>query len=118
MALITDDTVFGDIARAFVVRHVDLVARILHNDPTVPFDAFAITPEADRLLFDLCFFTLASVEEQSGFPRGGDVYTPRIAFDTARGGGADVLVGTTVVHGLLEDDTMAEGLAMARDKLT
>lgn len=117
MPLIQDDRLFGDISREFVVRHVDLLARILHSDPSVPFDVFAMTAEADRLLFDLCFFSLASVEEQSGFDRNGNVYTPLLAFQTRRVGDSDVLVGDTVVHGLVEDDTIKEGLALARSKL-
>lgn len=118
MGLIQDNTLFAGITREFVIRYVEHTARILHGQDLVVFDLEQVTGDARDLLFDLCFIGILNFEEQGGFDGAGKSYTPRVAFETDKTNPEPtVLIGDTIVHGLIEDDVLDAGLAGARAKL-
>lgn len=117
MPLTDDDTIFAPLARAFAVRYVASLARVLHRHPGTAFDLTALDATAGDLLFDLCFFGAAQYEAQSGLDRGGRRYLPRPVFEIDGTTAPDILLGKTVIHGLFDDDLLAEGIAQAQAML-
>lgn len=117
MSLINDDTVYRKLSEELVIRHVDLMARILHSNPNVPFDLFELTKDADILLFDICFFSISTFEEQSGFEVDGNRFLPKPAFTTPDSHDKKVVIGDTILHGLADDPYIALGLERAKSKV-
>lgn len=118
MAIDHDDSIFGPLAREFVVRYVEKTALLLHRERSVSFDLLVYDTAMSDLLFNVCFLTIAQFEEQSGFESNGCAYTPRVAFETKRPASSpNLLVGDTLLHGLVEDDVLNEGVSRARTSL-
>ncbi|WP_422370149.1 hypothetical protein [Hoeflea sp.] len=115
MSIIQDNQLFEPIATEFVIRYVAVIARLLDQSPLVDFSLDSLTDEMNGLLFDLCFFGVVQLEEQSGFEGNGKTYTPRVAFETDRSTAEpNILLGDTIVHGLIETPVLEAGLARAR----
>ena len=118
MAIDHNERIFGPIADEFVVRYVKTIALNLHRNDLVPFDVHVYDTAMSDLLFELCFLGIAQFEEQSGFEGDGKTYTPRAAFETDRNAPSPtLLLGDTLLHGLVEDDVLNEGIARARASL-
>lgn len=115
MAIVSDGGIFDPIAREFVIRYVEKIARMLDQQARVDFDLTNITEEAMTLLFELCFCGVAAFEDQSGFQGGGKTFTPRAAFEADKDSDPPtILVGHTLLHGLIEDDVLLAGIERAR----
>ncbi|MEM7695257.1 MAG: hypothetical protein AAF318_12465 [Pseudomonadota bacterium] len=112
MTVVIDHPLYGTLGREFVVRFIEAMARQLASSNLVNFDINNIGEEQMELLFSITFFGVGETEEQSGFEAGGQRYLPQLAFKTTPGDG--VVLGDTVLHGLIADEHLEEGLARAR----
>lgn len=118
MAIDHDNSIFNPLAHEFVVRFVEKTALLLHRERSVSFDLIVYDTAMSDLLFSLCFLTIAQFEEQSGYDSNGKTYTPRVTFETDRSASTpNLLVGDTLLHGLVEDDVLDEGVSRARASL-
>ena len=112
-----DPALFENIGKEFVARYVDALARALHREDLVDFNVNALSPEAENLLYNLCFVGMVEFEELSGFPRNGVNYTPRVSFEDRQSSEAELLIGDAYMHGLLDDDALKAGLESAQNTL-
>lgn len=110
---------FEVLARKLVVRYLEALAAGLARSQLVAFSLDKIGPAELDLMFDLGFIGIAQFEEQSGIAVRDATYTPRVAFEKGRAASAaDVLIGDTLLHGLVDDDTIHEAIARAAAQAT
>lgn len=119
MQLIEDRETYAAAAEELAIRFITRMAICLHTAPEIEFDVTHVDAAQSDLLFDVCFKGAVEFEEQSGIKVGGTQYTPGIAFHTSRHNtGNDVLVGGALVHGLIDDPQLAEGVKRARQSVS
>lgn len=118
MQLSQDNDTFAIAARELTVRFVRHVATIMHEAPEIAFDVTHSDASKSDLLFNMCFLGIVQFEELSGIDVNGAKHTPRVAFDINRNSPSNtVLIGDTLLHGLVEDSTLAEGVERARERV-
>lgn len=113
-----NEEIFAQVSRDFVVRYIAGMALMLHREEAVDFDLNNVTPDADTLLFTFCFSGIAAFEDQNTIAAGDTTYVPRAVFEIRpRPDPATLLIGDTLLHGMVGDDTIAEALADARQSI-
>lgn len=117
MLVTRDNETFGALSTEFAIRFVEFMARTLHQNSAAQFDLARMTPEAEALLYDICFFGIAQFEERSGMMHEGKRFGPLASFETIGQRPYKIVIGDTVIHSLLEDDVMAEGVERARSEV-
>lgn len=117
MQTIQDNDLFAALSEELTIRFVTFMARLLHTNTAAIFDLQNLTPDANNLLHDMCFFGIAQFEEQSGIEQGTERYVPRPTFTPRRATDGPLIVGDTIIHGLLSDEVLAEGVARAKAQL-
>jgi len=119
MPLIEERETYAAAAEELAIRFITRMAICLHTAPEIEFDVTHADAAQSDLLFDICFKGAVEFEEQSGIEVGGTKYTPGIAFHTSRSTTAnDILVGGALVHGLIDDPQLAEGVRRARKSVS
>jgi len=114
MQVTKENETFAALSAEFAIRFVEFMARTLHRNVASDFDLGHLTQEAEALLYDICFFGIAQIEERSGMVHEEVQYAPLASFETIGQRPYKIVVGDAVIHGLLEDDVMAEGISRAR----
>lgn len=118
MQLVHNTEVFDPAANELDIRFIQSMALCLHKSASVDFDVLSPNAASSDLLFEICFKGAGEFEEQSGIEADGTKYTPRVAFDNTRYGNGDtILVGNGLVHGMIDDPQLAEGVRRARESL-
>ena len=110
-----DDALYARFAARFVPGYVEAIARTLARSEAARFDLGAVDARAADLLYELCFFGLAQVEGRA--PEMGRArHDLQVALRRAGGPGEPptLWIGGTALHGLIDDDMLAAGLARAR----
>ncbi|SNR76921.1 hypothetical protein [Puniceibacterium sediminis] len=115
MPIDRNDPRFKIVATEFATRYVTAIAHQLRNSDLVTFSVDATTEEQSGILFDLCFFGMLQLEEQTGIEGDGQTWIPRVAFQE-KGTTAEpnILLGDTIVHGLI-DQVQEAALMRLRD---
>jgi len=115
MPLIENEKDFDPMARELVVRYIAKMARLLAGQKLVDFDLANLSEAGKDLLFDICFFGIAEFEEQSCIDAASPCLNPRVTFETkAPTMPPTLMLGSVFLHGLVDRDTINEGIARAR----
>jgi len=119
MELIEDRETYAAAAEELAIRFITRMAICLHTAPEIEFDVTHADAAQSDLLFDICFKGAVEFEEQSGIEVGGTKHTPGIAFHTSSPSTEnDILIGGALVHGLIDDPQIVEGVSRARQSVS
>lgn len=120
MPIIDDAAAFDRLGREQAIRISTTLARILGASPLVDFDLAAPGETQRSLLFELAFFEIAGFEDRRGIEDDGQKHFPRPAFEKQAAGPVasvtdlTLILGSSQIHGQIEDAVLDEALNRAR----